>query len=215
MAYSFYMDGVLLPVTPETLQLKIKGRNETVTLMDQGEVNVLKSPGLTEVSFDALLPNVRYPFAEYPGGFRKAEYYLTLFERLKLSGVFQLVVSRRMPGGNGLHGSSLKVSIEDYETKEDAGQYGTDVMVSVSLKQFRNYGTKTCQISGNTALIIPSRETSGAPSQIASTVKEVESVWEISNRCKGDPSRYKELQESKRISDPNHPPAGQTIMIPR
>lgn len=100
MAYSFYMDGVLLPVTPETLQLKIKGRNETVTLMDQGEVNVLKSPGLTEVSFDALLPNVRYPFAEYPGGFRKAEYYLTLFERLKLSGVFQLVVSRRMPGGN-------------------------------------------------------------------------------------------------------------------
>lgn len=146
MAYSFYMDGVLLPVTPETLQLKIKGRNETVTLMDQGEVNVLKSPGLTEVSFDALLPNVRYPFAEYPGGFRKAEYYLTLFERLKLSGVFQLVVSRRMPGGNGLHGSSLKVSIEDYETKEDAGQYGTDVMVSVSLKQFRNYGTKTCQI---------------------------------------------------------------------
>ena len=74
MAYSFYMDGVLLPVTPETLQLKIKGRNETVTLMDQGEVNVLKSPGLTEVSFDALLPNVRYPFAEYPGEFRKAEY---------------------------------------------------------------------------------------------------------------------------------------------
>ena len=134
---------------------------------------------MTEVSFDALLPNVRYPFAEYPGGFRKAEYYLTLFERLKLSGVFQLVVSRRMPGGNGLHGSSLKVSIEDYETKEDAGQYGTDVMVSVSLKQFRNYGTKTCQISGNTALIIPSRETSGAPSQRAYTVQEGESLWEL------------------------------------
>ena len=197
MAYSFYMDGVLLPVTPETLQLKIKGRNETVTLMDQGEVNVLKSPGLTEVSFDALLPNVRYPFAEYPGGFRKAEYYLTLFERLKLSGVFQLVVSRRMPGGNGLHGSSLKVSIEDYETKEDAGQYGT------------------CQISGNTALIIPSRETSGAPSQRAYTVQEGESLWEISKRCYGDGSRYPELQEANRISDPNHPPAGQTIMIPR
>lgn len=215
MAYSFYLGGVLLPVTPETLQVKVKGRNETVTLMDQGEVNILKSPGLTEISFDALLPNVKYSFAVYPDGFRKAEYYLSLLEQLKLGGVFWLVVSRRMPDGGGLHGTSLKVSVEDYETKEDAGQYGTDVLVSMSLKQFRDYGTKTCQISGNTALVIPSRETSGAPSQKTYTVQDGESLWEVAKRCYGDGSRYQELQAANHITDPNAPPAGQMITIPR
>ncbi|MDO4268686.1 MAG: LysM peptidoglycan-binding domain-containing protein [Eubacteriales bacterium] len=215
MAYSVYLGNILLPVTPEAIQVKVKGRNETVVLMDQGEVNILKSPGLTELSFDALLPNIRYPWAIYPGGFRRAEYYLSALEQLKLSGVFLLVISRQLPVGTGLYGTSMKVSLEDYTTKEDAGQQGFDVLASLTLKQFRDYGTKTCQISGNTALILPVREAATAPSQTSYTVQEGESLWEISKRCYGDGSRYQELQAANNIADPNNPPAGQTITIPR
>ena len=114
MAYVFYLNGVQVPVTPKTIQVSINGKNETMVLMDQGEVNVLKTPGLTEVSFDALLPNIRYPFAVYPGGFRGAEYYLAVLEQLMAAKKpFQMVVSRSMAGKNGLYGNSLKESLEE------------------------------------------------------------------------------------------------------
>ena len=216
MAYVFYINGIQLPVTPEAVQVTVNGKNETMVLMDQGEVNVLKTPGLTEVTFDALLPNSRYPFAIYPGGFRQAEYYLTALEQLKASkSPFQLVISRSMAGKNGLFGTSLKVSLEEYTMKEDAGKYGMDVLVSLKLKQYRDYGTKTCQISGNTALIISSRELSGAPSGTAYTVQEGESLPEIAQRCYGDSSQYTRLQEANGITDPNRLTAGQTLVVPR
>lgn len=216
MAYVFYLNGIQLPVTPEAVQVTVNGKNETMVLMDQGEVNVLKTPGLTEVSFDALLPNSRYPFAIYPGGFRRAEYYLTALEQLKASkSPFQLVISRSMAGKSGLFGTSLKVSLEEYTMKEDAGKYGMDVLVSLKLKQYRDYGTKTCQISGNTALIISSRELSGAPSNTSYTVQEGESLPEIAQHCYGDSSQYTRLQEANGIADPNRLTAGQTLVVPR
>ena len=63
MAYYFYLGNTLLPVTPQKLQLEMKNANKTYTLINEGEINVLKTPGLTEIEFDALLPNVKYPFA--------------------------------------------------------------------------------------------------------------------------------------------------------
>lgn len=216
MAYSFYLDSVLLPVAPESLQVKVNGKNETMVLMDQGEVNVLKKRGLTEVAFDALLPNVRYPFARYPDGYRGADYYISKLEGLKDSiSPFQFVVSRESAGGRWLYGTSLKVSLEEFTMKEDAGNYGTDVLISLKLKQYRDYGTKTCWISGNTSMIVAARETSGAPSGSAHTVRADESLWEISKRSYGDGSRYEELQSVNDISDPNSPPVGAILQIPR
>ena len=65
MAYYFYMGKMLCPVAPSKLQLKIQNENKTLTLINEGEVNILKKAGLTDISFDLLLPNVKYPFATY------------------------------------------------------------------------------------------------------------------------------------------------------
>ena len=216
MAYAFYLNGVLLPVTPETLQIKANGKNETMTLMDHGDVNILRQPGLSDISFDALLPNVKYPFAVYPGGFQRAEYYLSQIEQLHQSkSPFQFVVSRMLPGGTWLFGTSVKVSLEEYAMKEDAAKYGTDLLVSLKLKQYRDYGTKTCRISGNTSMIVSSRETSTAPSGSSYTVQSGDSLWEIAKKNYGDGSRYTELQEANNISDPNKLAVGQVLTIPR
>ena len=40
--YDFYMGNCLLPVTPEKMQIKINNANKQVTLMDEGEINILK-----------------------------------------------------------------------------------------------------------------------------------------------------------------------------
>lgn len=216
MAYAFYLAGVLLPVTPEAMQLKANGTNETIVLMDRGEVNILKKRGLTDVTFDALLPNARYPFARYPDGYHGADYYISLLEGLKDSlAPFQFVVSRETAGGRWLYGTSLKVSLEEFTVKEDAGKYGTDMLVSVKLKQYRDYGTKTCRIRDNASMVVPAREASGAPSGTSHVVGDGESLWEIAKKDYGDGSRYQELQEANGIPDPNNLPAGQVIQIPR
>lgn len=69
--YLVYLDQTQLPVAPSAISIKIANENKTITLINEGEVNILKSPGLSKISFDALLPNQKYPFARDPG-FRSA-----------------------------------------------------------------------------------------------------------------------------------------------
>lgn len=37
MAYKLYLDGVLFPVAPSKVTVKINNQNETVTLINEGE----------------------------------------------------------------------------------------------------------------------------------------------------------------------------------
>lgn len=95
MMYYLYIDNVLFPVTPGKITMKIKNRNKTVELASGSELNILKAPGLTEVSFDLLLPAVEYSFARYENGFKSPNYYLELIEGLKINKkAFDLVIIR-------------------------------------------------------------------------------------------------------------------------
>lgn len=69
MAYKMYLDGVLMPITPGKVKVKINNQNKTLTLINGQEINILKKPGLTDISFDLVLPQVSYPFSN---GGRKA-----------------------------------------------------------------------------------------------------------------------------------------------
>lgn len=50
------MAGILLPVPPEKISYKIKNNNKTIDLVNGGALNVLRQPGLTEISFTLLIP---------------------------------------------------------------------------------------------------------------------------------------------------------------
>ena len=133
MAYSVYLDKILCPIAPSKLQLKIKNQNKTLILMNEGEVNILKTAGLTDISFDLLIPNVKYPFAKYDSGFKRAKYFLDKFEKMKTSKKpFQFIMVRQLPNGKGLFNTNIKVSMEDYQIKEDSKE-GFDVTVTNSI----------------------------------------------------------------------------------
>lgn len=147
MAYHFYLGKLLLPIAPSKMQMKINGQNKTFTLINDGEVNILKKAALTDIDFDILLPQVKYPFAIYKDSFKKADYFLNELEQLKQNmQPFQFIVTRTAPSGEMFFNTNMKVSLEDYEIVEDA-KNGFDVSVSISLKQYRDFGTKTCNIT--------------------------------------------------------------------
>lgn len=144
--YDFYLDKLLLPVTPSKLEITINNANKTVTLMNDGEINILKKAELSDIEFECLIPQVRHPFAVYKSGFQNAKYFLDYFENLKTQQkAFQFIVCRRQPNGNAFFNTNIKVSMEDYKIVEDASE-GFDLSVKISLKQYRDYGTKTVNI---------------------------------------------------------------------
>jgi hypothetical protein len=171
--YDFYLDRLLLPVTPSKLEIKVNNANKTVTLMNEGEINILKKAELSDIEFECLIPQVKYPFAVYKSGFQEASYFLNYFENLKTQQKpFQFIVCRRQPNGKAFFNTNIKVSLEDYKIVEDTGE-GFDLKVKISLKQYRDYGTKTVSIkisdSKPKAVVKQSR---AATTTTASTKKE-------------------------------------------
>ncbi len=151
--YDFYLKKCLLPIAPEKLQVKINNANDTLTLINEGEINILKAPELTDIEFECRIPQVKYPFASYISGFKGASYFLDYFEGLKVDKKpFQFIVSRTMPNGRVLFSTNMKVSMEDYKITEQAKD-GFDLMVKIKLKQYRDYGTKTVSIRQSKARI--------------------------------------------------------------
>jgi len=146
--YELYLGRMLLPVTPEKIRLAIKNRNQTITLIDGGEVNIAKDAGLTEISFSALLPQVKYPFARYEGGnFQSADVFVEYLEGLKTSKApFQFIMNRMLPTGKRLFDTNMSVTLEEYSIQDDAGE-GFDLVADIRLKQWRPYGTKIIEIN--------------------------------------------------------------------
>ncbi|MCM1227323.1 MAG: peptidoglycan-binding protein LysM [Clostridium sp.] len=144
--YDFYLKKCLLPIAPEKLQIKINNANDTLTLINGEEINILKNAELTDIEFECRIPQVKYPFATYKSGFKGAHYFLDYFEELKTDKKpFQFIVYRTMPNGRILFPTNIKVTMEDYKITEQAKD-GFDLMVKIKLKQYRYYGAKTVNI---------------------------------------------------------------------
>jgi len=224
MAYDFYLDAMLLPVTPSKLTISIDNKNKTMVLINDGEINILKKPGLTDISFTALLPQTKYPFAVYKNGFQKADVFLDKLEQLKASQKpFQFIVSRTLPNGKLLFDTNIKVSLEDYKIIEDS-KNGFDVNVEIKLKQYRDYGTKTVNVtikqSKPVATVQNTRpaESSPAPKVTAKsyTVAKGDTLWAIAKKYYGDGSKYTKIFEANKgvLKNPNVIYPGQVLALP-
>ena len=221
MAYNFYLGSTLLPVAPEKLTTKISGNNKTYTLLNESQINVLKSAGLTEIEFDILLPNVKHPFAVYDGSFNKADYYLGLLETMKSSkSSFQFIVTRTLPNGSVLVGTNIKVSLESYTIKEDADNYGFDMVVTVKLKQYREYATKVVAVTISKTSSTRSIDDETVPTSSGAqtyTVKSGDCLWNIAKKFYGSGSKYTTIYNANKSvigGNPNLIYAGQVLTIP-
>lgn len=221
MAYNLYLDGVLFPVPPSKITLKVNGKNETVTLINEGEANILKAAGLTDVEFELLLPNVEYPFAVYPSKYRPAKFYLEKLEELKTGKKsFQYILTRRKPKKKKIFDTNMTVSLEDYSIVDDAGE-GFDITVKVKLKQYKEFTTKTCTIDISLpkpqASMQQSRETSNAPSGGTYTVVSGDCLWKIAKQFYGDGSKWGTIYNANKSvigGNPNLIYPGQVLTIP-
>lgn len=222
--YDFYLKKCLLPIAPSKLTVKINNANETITLINEGEINILKKAELMDIEFECRIPQENYPFAVYKSGFKGVDYFLDYFESLKTSKKpFQFIVCRKRPTGKRLFDTNIKVSMEDYKITEDA-KNGFDVLVKIKLKQWRDYGTKTVNISFDMekprASVEPQRETTTSPAPAAAqtyTVVKGDCLWNIAKKFYGNGSKYSiiyNVNKSVIGGNPNLIYPGQVLTIP-
>ena len=219
--YYFYLGSVLLPIPPDKLTVKVNSANKTMTLINEGEVNFLKDAKLTDVEFELLIPAVQYSFAKYDGGFKLPSYFMSHFEKLKTDKVpFQFIVTRKMPDGKMLFDTNMTVSMESYTLTEQSGE-GFDLKVSIKLKQYRSFGTKTVKVINNQASVEPVRETTSTNSpepkqETTYTVKKGDCLWNIAKKFYGNGSKYTKIYEANKdkITNPNLIYPNQVLVIP-
>lgn len=218
--YSFFIDGMELPIAPQKLTVKIKGNNKTLILINEGDINFLRAPGLTEITFDAVLPMLgQYSFAN---GYRRPDSYLNKLESLMTGKEpFRFLVSRVSPSGRLLYDTNMKVSLENYTVTEDATK-GPDVTVSITLKQYISYSTKTVTVVKPKPEKKPvvqqkkKRETSSAPKVKTYTVKSGDCLWNIAKKYYGNGAQYTKIYNANKgkIKNPNLIYPGQVLTIP-
>lgn len=146
--FYFFLDVIPLPVAPEKLEISVPSLNKTITMVDQGEINILRGKGLKEIKFDMLVPSFKYPFANYSFGSFSTSQIIARLEYLKEEGKPVYFIVSRCRENEPAWWTNIKVSIEDFTVTEDANN-GTDVIISVNLKEYKEYSTKLATVTKN------------------------------------------------------------------
>lgn len=228
MAYRFYLDSIQIPLPPEEMKIKIENRNETISLLNGSTANILKNPGLTEVSFTLLLPNQKYSFLENTVIWHSAEYYLEKLEILKTSQkAFHFVVTRfhgnEVLEETRLFGTDLLVTLEEYQIRE-AFELGFDCEVEIQLKQYAPFSSKRVQTiskssNGEITAIVESvtARTNTREMRSTYTASGEETLWEIACIVYGDGDQWESLYQANADRLENKSgivPAGTELRIP-
>lgn len=217
--YLCYIDGILMPVAPSKINTKIKNKNRTITLINEGEANILKSAGLQEISFNMMIPAYKYPFALYLGGiFLPISYYLEILDRLKNSKKpFQLIIIREGVLGALGFDTNLKVSLEDYQILEDAGN-GRDITVSIKLKQYQEKTKTVVRIAtavggGTVKYILEKVRDSSKGIEKTYKVKEGDTLYTIAKKQLGNGEKYRDLIILNKLGNSSDIEVGQVIRL--
>lgn len=187
---SIYLNGIMLPVLPSSLEVKREGNNSTYELANIGEVTLCKTPKPAKISLEGMFTKNYYPFitADY---LEEPKSYVD-----KIEGWFlDKKVIRFVAAGVEVP-VSMRMTIEDFSYSESGGEVG-DISYSISLKEYRDFEIKKVeiQIAKPVSPSTPPSRPTEAPKAKTHTVKKGDCLWAIAKQYYGDGSKYPKIYE--------------------
>lgn len=222
MAYEVYIDDMLLPLPPQKIPIKYPGQNKSTTLINGEEINLIRPPGLAEITIDVVIPQMNYPSAVWDGSIDDAEDFLDHLHDLKESGdPFEFIVIRDGPGRNDFFDTNIDVTLEDYKVSDDVKE-GFDLVVSLTMKEYKSYGTKIMNFVIVEDQPVPEAEEpepqrpAEVPATKTYTVQKGDCLTLIAKRQLGNGTRWREIYDLNRdkISNPNMIQIGWVLTLP-
>ncbi|MBC5712327.1 LysM peptidoglycan-binding domain-containing protein [Hungatella sp. L12] len=222
MAYEVYIDDMLLPLPPQKIPIKYPGQNKSTTLINGEEINLIRPPGLAEITIDVVIPQMNYPSAVWDGSINDAGDFLDHLHDLKESGApFEFIVIRDGPGRNDFFDTNIDVTLEDYKVSDDVKE-GFDLVVSLTMKEYKSYGTKIMNFVIVEDQPVPEAEEpepqrpAEVPAAKTYTVQKGDCLTLIAKRQLGNGTRWREIYDLNRdkISNPNMIQIGWVLTLP-
>lgn len=198
--YSVILNDVVFPIAPEKIKTKFNGKNKTYTLINEGEINLTKEQGLSDIDITLEIPFVAGDFRQQ-GEFRNSQFYIDALSQMKRPfkkdgsrNCFNLTVLRENESSKiTVSDMKMDVTLEDYVIDEDV-KHGQAIMVELKLKQYRLYQANTVVVDNMNNTISATtnnRASKEIPENYA--IKNGDTLCIIAQRELGDSNKWKDL----------------------
>lgn len=208
--YMLYINKILFPVAPGKIVVETQMGNKTVQLVDGSEASLRGGKGLRKISFEVLLPQTEYPFAQYENGFKDALYFTQELEKIADENEpvwFDLY--KTFPNMSKTYLTNIKVLVEKIKITEDA-ENGADMKAEIVLREYRNVQTKLADEQKSEAA---QTRTDSFEVPLYYTVCSGDSLWYIAKKYLDDSSKYTYLAEINSIKYPYTIYVGQKLKL--
>ena len=182
---------IRFPVLPDVFNVKSPGKNEVVTVLELGDINIIRDKGLTEISWKSFFPAHNGPYVSV-GSVNTPMSYVNALQNArdqKRHGRFVLV-------GEGLK-ISHEVAVESVDYDEKGGEVG-DIYYSIKLKQWKSYGATTISTASAKKTKVVRSGTPAEAEDKTHTVVKGDCLWALAQKYYGDGSRWPELYEKNK-----------------
>ena len=219
--YRFYLKQgqtqFLFPVTPAKLEVKTDNHNQTVSILNVGEVNILKGKGLDEIRFTALFPNRMYSFVMQENPWKPPSAYIQMLQTFQTAKLpVQLTIFRQLADGSLLFAENREMVLEKCSMLEKGGEQG-DIWVELLLKEYRRSQSIAYkplpQSQGKGNLMQQTVQRPAKTPEKTYIVKKGDSLWKIAKKELGNGSKYKEIAQKNHIQNPSLIYPGQVLQL--
>lgn len=199
-----HADAIILPINPAKISIPMGQKNQTIDLLELGEVLSLGNRGLASLSFSSFFPAVGTPLYRYAD--RAPWDYFNALDRWRLN----KTVVRVIIGGSQIN---MAAAIEELEPELQEGS--DDLGYKIELKEYRRLNVPLQQHSrvqlDNGLLERP--DVRERPAYVV-VLSPVESFWYLACKYYGDGTQWKKIAAANGKELANDTFVGMRVILP-
>lgn len=204
LSYNNRREAIRLPVNPKSVEIASPQLNQTVTLVELGEINLFGNRGLKSLTLESFFPGSSSPF--YPRASSSPQGYVSRLEKWKAGKKpVRLIIT-----GTGVN---LACAIERLACKYPEGD--GDVYYTLELKEYRplNVAPVAEQKSVGSSGLKPRPDMQEQKNE-AIVRSQADTLWSMACKYYGDGTRWTEIAKANGITDPAKMRLGDKVVIP-
>lgn len=189
---------ITIPVLPEKISVQAAGKNDKTTVIELGEINILRQKGLREVSWKSFFPAHSAPYVT--GSVKEPIEIVRAIEgsRESASPIRFLITGTDLD-------INLRFGVESFTYEERGGEVG-DLYYEIKLVEWKDYSPKRIVLTAPkpAAAVVatakePDRTGTPAPAK-THTVVRGDCLWAIAKKYYNDGSRYPEIYNANKAT---------------
>lgn len=171
-----------LPINPSTVEFTEKQLNQTITLLNMGEINLKGKRGLKHTKISSFFPSRKSPHYRYAK--KSPKQYVTMLEEWKNAGKIVRVIITDL-------NINLAMLIDEFNYSMREGDQ--DVYYTLSLSEYRKLNVPAVNIETKVRNNGLTERPNTAPAGGSHTVVSGDTLWAIAKKHYGSGAQYTKI----------------------